>query len=273
MEAAATFARPPRAGRVAIAVEAQMQDTAPPPVHVARAVMRAQDRATLTTAQRDAGGWPYPSLVLVASDTDGSPLLLISRLADHTRNLMDDPRCGLLYDGTSGLTEPLSGPRVSVLGRAAPSAVERHRLRYLVRHPGAAMYAGFDDFAVWRVEVEKVHLVGGFGRIHWLAGADVVHAPDAVAGLAEREADVVSHMNEDHADAVRLYATILLGRPDGDWRMTALDADGCDLRAGDRRARLEFERPVHDAEAARAELVRLVARARRESGADLPANS
>src|SRR5690349_7870141 len=93
-----------------------------PPGAIARGVMRAADRATLATLVRgdqpDAGA-PYASLVLVALDHDASPLLLISALADHTRNLAADPRVSLLFDGTAGLDEPLTGPRVSVAGRAA----------------------------------------------------------------------------------------------------------------------------------------------------------
>lgn len=232
------------------------------PAAVARRVMRGVDRAALATGQRDAGGWPYPSLVLTALDVDGSPLLLISTLADHTRNLLEDPRCGLLFDGTAGLDEPLTGPRVSVLGTAAKADDPRHRERFVARHPGAAFYAGFGDFAVWRVTVERAHLVAGFGRIHWIAGGEIVRPATEVDALAARDADVVGHMNEDHADAVRLYATVLAGQPDGDWRMTGVDPDGFDLRCGGRIARVPFGRPVADAEAARVELVRLVKRAR-----------
>jgi heme iron utilization protein len=239
-----------------------MTDTQETPAAIARRVMRTVDRAALATGQRDAQGWPYPSLVLTAIDPYGSPLLLISTLADHTKNLMADPRCGLLFDATVGLDEPLTGARVSVLGTAARTDDPRHRDRFVARHPGAALYAGFGDFAVWRVTVERAHLVAGFGRIHWIAG-DAITVPSAsVADLAARDADVVGHMNADHADAVRLYATVIAGRADGDWRMTGIDSDGFDLRCGGQVARVAFDRPVFDAEAARVELVRLVKRAR-----------
>lgn len=229
---------------------------------IARAVMRGCGQAALSTAQRDAGGWPYPSLVLVALDLDATPLLLISGLADHTRNLKEDPRAGLLFDGTGGLEDALTGPRVSVLGRMAPVRDERLMGRFLARHPEAAGYAGFGDFALWRMAVERAHLVAGFGRIRWIAGADLLVPADLCAPLAEREADVVGHMNEDHADAVRLYATTLLGQPDGDWRMSGIDPEGCDLRLEGRCARLPFAKPVGTAEQARVELVRLVKQAR-----------
>lgn len=240
------------------------------PAETARRVMRASDRAALATLQPAPSGtdgpWPYPSLVLVAFDHDGSPLLLVSELADHTRNIKADARVGLLFDGTGGLDEPLTGARVSVLGRAEPTDEPRHRARYLARHPGAALYAGFADFRMHRVSVERAHLVAGFGRIHRVEGRDILFASDATEILAQCEVDVVQHMNEDHADAIELYATVLLGRAGGGWRMTGLDPDGCDLRLGAETARLGFDRPATDAQGARAELVRLARLARGQRG-------
>jgi putative heme iron utilization protein len=239
-----------------------------PPADRARRILRATDRATLATGQRDAEGWPYPSLVLVAVDHDATPLLLISNLADHTRNIKSDDRVGLLFDATVGLDEPLAGARVSVLGRAVPSEEPRHRARFLARHPGAATYAGFGDFAIHRVAVERAHLVAGFGRIHWVAADTLLYGGGAVAGaLAEREADIVGHMNRDHADAIELYATVLLGQPGGGWVMTGVDPEGCDLRRGAAVARLCFDRPVGDADGAQAELVRLAGEARKRQSA------
>lgn len=235
------------------------------PGAIARAVMRGVDRATLATvlrAEQPDAGAPYASLVLVALDHDASPLLLISGLADHTRNIALDPRVSLLFDGTAGLEEPLTGPRVSVQGRAARTDDARARARFLARHPGAALYAGFKDFAFHRVEIARAHLVAGFGRIHWIEARDVVLDTGASAALAEHEAAIVEYMNADHADAVQLYAIRLLGRAGEGWRMTGIDPEGIDLRRGGEVARLVFEAPVHDPESARAELVRLVKRAR-----------
>lgn len=239
-----------------------------PPGAVARGVLRAADRATLATLVRgdqpDAGG-PYASLVLMALDHDASPLLLISTLADHTRNVAADSRVSLLVDGTAGLDEPLTGPRVSVQGSAARTDDPRHRARFLARHPGAAMYAGFKDFAFYRVAVARAHLVAGFGRIHWIAAADLLFDTRGSAALAESEAAIVEHMNADHADAVQLYATRLLHQDGEGWRMTGVDPEGADLRHGGRVARLPFAAPVHDAESARAALVQLVRQARQAS--------
>ena len=235
------------------------------PGAIARSVMRAADRATLATVMRSDQpdpGAPYASLVLAALDHDASPLLLISTLADHTRNLAADSRASLLFDGTAGLDEPLTGPRISVQGRAQRTDDPRHRARFLARHPGAAMYAGFKDFAFYRVEVTRAHLVAGFGRIHWITAGDLLLDVRGSAPLAESEPSIIEHMNADHADAVQLYATRLLGRSGAGWHMTGVDPEGADLRLGGAVARLPFERAVHDAESARAELVRLVKHAR-----------
>lgn len=240
------------------------KSSASSPAKSVRDLLRSCDRAVLATLQRagsDApAGWPYASLVMMAVDQDASPILLISTLADHTRNLLADPRASLLVDGTAGLDEPLTGARATVMGRLEKTDDPRHRARYLARHPSAQMYAGFGDFAVWRMAVERAHIVAGFGRIHWVEGAGVLGAP--APALAEREADVVGHMNEDHADAIELYARVLLGLDGEGWAMTGVDAEGADLRLGGRTARLPFDKPVADAEGARVELVRLVKRAR-----------
>jgi len=237
----------------------------PAPPLTARQVMRSVDRAYLGTLMRpDApgAGHPYTSLVLVALDHDASPILLISALADHTKNLLASPAASLLFDGTGGLDEPLTGPRVTVQGTARQSSDARDRARFTARHPSAEMYAGFKDFAIWRMEIERAHLVAGFGRIHWIDGSGLRCDATDAAALRAAEAEIVAHMNGEHADAVQLYAARLLGRTGGNWRMTGVDPEGADLRRGGEVARLAFDHPVRDAEEARAELVRLVKRAR-----------
>jgi heme oxygenase (biliverdin-IX-beta and delta-forming) len=230
------------------------------PAVSARRIVRKVARAALGTLLRDAGGAPYVSLVNVATDHDGAPLLLLSDLADHTRNLALDPRASLLCDDSGEREDPLAGERVTLQGRLARSDDPRHRRRYLARHPVAAMYADFKDFNFYRLAVERAHLVAGFGRIHWLA-ASALLAPPAPALIA-READIVLHMNDDHRDAIDACAQGLLGLTGDGWRLTGVDPEGCDLRRGHQVARLTFAQPVIDAESARAELVRLVGSAR-----------
>lgn len=239
--------------------------TAFPPAAAARTLIRASDRASLATVARagaPGAGGPYASLVLCASDHDASPILLISRLADHTRNLEADPRAALLFDGTVGLASPLTGARATLVGRAQRSTEPRLRARFLARHQDAATYGAFADFAFWRVSIEHVHLVAGFGRIHWLAGHEVAFDPSASATLARHEAEIVAHMNAEHAEALQLYAAKLLGRGGEGWTMTGIDAEGIDLRRAGEVARITFAAPVNDPESARAELLRLAKAAR-----------
>ncbi len=237
----------------------------PDALAMARDVVRGCDRAVLAALARadtPEAGAPYASLVQVAFAHDARPILLISTLADHTKDLLEDPRCSLLFDGTAGLAEPLTGPRVSLQGTARRTDDPLLAERYLARFPGARMYAGFKDFAFWTVEPGRAHLVAGFGRIRWFDA--FAFDAGAAAALAAGEADVVAHMNADHADAIDLYARVLAGRAAGDWTMTGVDPEGFDLReqARGETARLRFDKTVADSEGARVELVRLVKRAR-----------
>lgn len=235
----------------------------PTPGAQIRHLMRSLDRATLSTAMAGAEGWPYGSLVMVAVDQDGSPLLLLSDLAEHTKNLKADPRVSLLFDGTGGYDEPLTGPRATVLGRIERTEDARLAERYLRRHPSARMFASFKDFGFYRVAVERAHIVAGFGRIHWVAANEIL--ADRSPELEQAEAGIVEHMNDDHADANQLYASVLLGLSGEGWEMTGCDTEGCDLRLGGAAARLDYDAPVRDAEETRKALVSLVKRARQSA--------
>jgi len=235
-------------------------ESAPDPGARARAVVRAADRAALASTL--VGGGPFASLAMTACAHDASPLLLLSDLAEHTRNIAADPRVSLLFDGTAGLDDPLTGPRVTLLGRLVRDGDPAHLARFTARHPSAGLYAGFADFHLYRLQVARAHLVAGFGDIGWIDGAGWAFDAARAAPLAAAEAGIVAHMNRDHADTLALYAVRLLGRAGGAWRMTGIDPEGCDLRLGGAVARLGFAAPVADAEAARAALVALAAAAR-----------
>ncbi len=231
------------------------------PAQTSRRLIRACDRATLATAQADSDGWPYGSLVLVMADHDAAPVLLLSNLAEHSKNLAADNRVSLLFDDTAGLDDPLTGARVTVLGEARETDDPRLRARFIARHPSARDYATFTDFRFYRLAVTRAHLVAGFGVIHWIDADALLWRGDA-AELITRETDIVEHMNADHADALDLYANRLLGLPGSGWTMTGIDPEGCDLRLGGTVARLLFDGPVHDADTARQALVAAVNRAR-----------
>jgi len=214
-----------------------------------RRLVRAAGRATLATvANRGKGGvggpWPYASLVLAACGHDASPLLLISDLADHTRNLRADARVSLLYDGTGGLEDPLTGPRVSLQGEAAVVDDDGLMGRYVRRHPSAERYAGFADFHLFRVRPVRAHLVAGFGRIHWVEAADLLFDGGAADAVGAAEPDLLERINAEHAEGLALIAPRSRGRRRKGWRATGIDPEGLDLRCGAALARLDFPEPV-----------------------------
>ena len=250
----------------------RLPETAPAPdfdaKSTAKKLLRSIRAGALATIDRNTGH-PFGSLVNVATDNDGSPLILISRLSSHTANLETDSRASVLL-ATVGKGDPLAHPRLTVLGRFAKIARDaaheaRLRRRFLARHPKAELYAGFADFSLWRMTVESAHLNAGFARAADLTVADVMTDISGAGELLEIEASAVAHMNDDHADAVALCATQLLGASAGPWQVIALDPDGLDLGGGDAVLRLEFPQRVTGAAQLRQVLADLAKRARGNS--------
>jgi putative heme iron utilization protein len=229
------------------------------PATTGRLLARGCSRAALATSLN---GAPYASLVLFAVDVDASPLLLLSDLAQHSRNIAFDPRVSLLLDATEGHADPLTGPRLTLLGRTQQIDDRRCLRRFTSHHPSSVGYAGFRDFHLYRVAVERAHLVAGFGRIDWIDGANFLCSYDA-GRLAAAESEIIEHMNLDHSDAIAYYARGLLGRSGTGWQMTGVDPEGVDLRCDGETARLQFSAPVLTAAAARATLVKLSATGRK----------
>jgi putative heme iron utilization protein len=232
-------------------------------IDVSKRLLRSVRAGALATLTGD--GTPFATLVNVATDFDGAPVLLMSGLAAHTKNLAADPRASILL-AEGGRGDPLAHPRLTVTGRVrridAVDERARLKLRFLARHPKSALYADFGDFAFYRLEITSVHLNGGFARAADFPGEAVLTPLAGAEALLEAETSAIEHMNADHAAAVRLYATKLCGEPDGRWRVTGIDPDGIDMAAGDMTARLPFPRVVSDAAALRDSLVQLASAAR-----------
>lgn len=213
--------------------------------------------ATLTPGSGD----PYCSLVNIATAVDGAPLLLLSNLALHTRNIQADGRVSLMLDERRE-GDPLEGARIMLMGTCAKTSGSLAANSYLRRHPDAEMFASFTDFAFYRVEITRAHLVAGFGRIVDIGPQEILTDVSDAQPLIEAEADAIAHMNADHADACRLYATRLLGAPDREWRCVGIDPEGIELQHGRTALRLTFPQRVTAPGPLRAVLKKLADEAR-----------
>ena len=232
----------------------------------ALAVQLIRATASASLASVDGNGFPFASLTSVGTDADGQPVILVSRLSSHTGHLLADPRCSLLFSRT-GKGDPLAHPRITVLGEADP--VERDselgrrlRRRFLARQPKAELYVDFPDFLFLRIRIRGASLNGGFGKAYALEPADLTTPIGEADDLIAAEADIIAHMNEDHSDAVRLYATVLAKREEAPWRMVSCDPEGFEIAAGTELARIAFADRVNTAEQARLALIRLAKGAR-----------
>ena len=232
------------------------------PVEEAKALLRGIRAGTLATIEAGSGQ-PFATLVTVATESDGTPILLLSGLSAHTKNLLADARVSLLLAET-GKGDPLAHPRLTLTGLAERIEGEGGRERFLARHPKSALYVDFPDFAFFRILLSGGHLNGGFAKAARLSAEELLTDLTGAEELVAAEAGAVAHMNEDHAEAIRLYATRLLGRRDGPWRLTGLDPEGCDLALGDETARLAFPAIVRDGAALRRILRELAEEARRQ---------
>jgi putative heme iron utilization protein len=208
----------------------------------ARCLLRAARAGTLATS---AGGQPFAALVTPATAPDLSLLLWLSALSEHTRHLAAEPRCAVLVTGL-----PETATRLSVTGLAERIDDAALKARWLAIHPYASLYADFADFALWRIRPVAALSVAGFARATRLRQAELLPDPAAVARIAAAADDIISHCNADHAAAMAELAG-----GEGDWRMVAVDVDGCDIAQGDTVRRIAWRRPAESPDGVRAELI------------------
>ena len=234
------------------------------PFRLAKSLLRRSRQGALATLMAGNGD-PYCSLVNLASAPDGAPILLISRLAVHTKNVLADPRVSLMLDERAP-GDPLEGARIMLAGRAEEAAEAYRdllRQRYLNAHPSAETFVDFKDFSFFSIRPTGAHLVAGFGRIVDLRPEQFLTDVNDAADLIAAEQGAVDHMNEDLREAMNLYATNLLGAEAADWRCTGCDPEGMDMQAdGARTLRLEFPARITGPGDLRKTLVKLAEAAR-----------
>lgn len=224
----------------------------------ARRFVRGQRNGVLSTISQRIAGYPFGSVTPFILDQMGRPVILISTLAEHTKNIAADPRVSLIVQP---FTEDMQDAgRATLVGKAERLA-EKDALgpRYLRYLPQAEAYFAMHDFAFYRIEPERIRFIGGFGKIHWIEAAAYL-APDNT--LAEVEAGILAHMNADHGDALFDYCRHFHGLSPEAVEMIGIDGDGFDCRADGRVLRFDFPEPIVDAAGARAALVEMVQQCR-----------
>ncbi len=240
-------------------------------IRLAKTLIRSSRYGAIAVLDPETGA-PLASRVGVATDIDGTPLILVSMLSAHTRAIIADPRCSLLL-GEPGKGDPLAHPRITLVcsavrlerGTAEQARAER---RYLNRNPKAQLYVGLGDFSFFRLEIERGSLNGGFGKAYNLTAANLLTASSALEALAQSEQSALDHMNADHLDAIAVYARHYAKASGEGWKISGFDADGMDIVCGDEARRIFFPQPLSDAAELRRTLVEMAkaARAALETG-------
>jgi putative heme iron utilization protein len=224
----------------------------------ARRFVRAQHSGVLSTLSRRVEGFPFGSVAPFVTDHAGRPVILISTLAEHTRNLDADPRCSLIVQPYS--PDMQVAGRVTIIGKATRLA-DKDALgpRYLRYHPQAQAYFAMHDFSFYRIEPVRVRWIGGFGKIHWVEAADFLLEDGP---LAVQESDILAHMNADHGHNLVAYCRHVHGVETDTAEMVGIDPDGFDVRAEGKVLRFDFPERINDAQQARTALVELAKAAR-----------
>lgn len=232
----------------------------------ARTLLVSESLGTLATQSQRHAGWPFASVMPYALHEDGAPLFLVSAMAIHTQNLVADPRASLLVMQSGADSDPLGAPRVTLLGHArrvdAPDDAMRER--YLARHPSAKYWIDFSDFSFFRLDVTDLYFVGGFGVMGWVRKEEYRSAePDPLMADA---AQIIAHMNADHAESLRLITRHFGNLEADEATMVACDRLGFVIRArtsaGMKGARIQFPEPVLTRDDARRALVAMTREAR-----------
>jgi putative heme iron utilization protein len=226
----------------------------------ARRYLRRHHAGVLATLSKRLGGYPFGSVVPFVLDHDAQPILLVSRLAEHTKNMAADPRASLLVHDSADDVQ--TAARLTLVGDAErvpdPAAVAA---RYLRRFPDAQALLDLGDFEFWRLRATFVRHIAGFGAIRSITPASFAPPENR---LAEAEDEIIAHMNANHADALRAYCRRATGVTPSSAMLVGIDCDGLDVRADTTVVRIEFDAPVTNAGKAREALAALARGARGE---------
>jgi putative heme iron utilization protein len=220
----------------------------------ARKFLHGLHNGVLSTISARLSGYPFGSITPFVLDHAGNLLILISTIAEHTKNIQADQRVSLIaFDSNS--TDMQASARLTLVGDATIAPKDAAlRARYLRYFPQAENYFDMHDFQFYRIAVKQARYIGGFGNIHWIPGEELLPPANQ---LAEQEAAILDHMNADHAENLRAYCRHLHGLEAENAAMIGIDTDGFDVTADGKLLRFGFEEPVADAATARVALVAL----------------
>lgn len=233
---------------------------------LARRLIRGARFAAIGVLEPETG-FPFASRVLTGTDTDGAPVILVSRLSVHTEALLADQRASLLF-GEPGKGDPLAYPRITVRTQAERVARDdsthlRLRTRFIARHPKAKLYADFPDFAFFRMIPKSASLNGGFGKAFMLEASDLLISSPAIDDIEQLEPSAIAHMNADHADFADTCAKAIGKSKKTGWRVCGIDCAGLDLANSDELMRVEFDTILSQASDLRSKLVAISTRLRK----------
>ena len=218
----------------------------------ARQFLRSTRSGILSTISAKFAGYPFGSVAPFVLDQDGQPLILISTLAEHTKNIIANPKVSLLV--FAGAEDLQANSRLTLMGDASKIAEDDSQLRarYLRYFPQAEGYFDTHDFSFYRIGIQQARYIGGFGKISWVAGAELASPPNE---LAAQETGILEHMNTDHADSLIAYCKHFHDFTAGSAKMLGIDSDGFDVIADSKILRFNFDQPITDALSARTALV------------------
>lgn len=217
--------------------------------------LRSTRNGILATHSARLAGYPFGSVTPFVLDHAGNPIILISTLAEHTKNIAADPRVSLL--AFEHADDMQAAARLTLVGDAALMDKDDAllRARYLRYLPQAEQYFDTHDFLFHRIVIQQARFIGGFGKIAWIPAADLLPPANR---LAEQESAILAHMNTDHSDSLRTYCLKLHGVEPLEVTMIGIDVFGFDVAADGRTLRFDFAAPVTDAQSARTALVGLL---------------
>ena len=205
---------------------------------------------------------PYSTFTMVAFDYDGSPLLLLSDLSEHTKNLKKNKLTSILFNEeqlfrkyfplyknkmkfSQNYQDPMSRPRITVIGEISKDTRRSSRIRFLNRHPASNLYAGFNDMNIYKLKMISGHLIGGFAQVKWFSKNELICKSNN--SFLENEEMIMKHMNQEHQESINLYAKSFLGyRGKSNWCITGIDPEGFDMRLLNRVMRINFNESLVD---------------------------